>query len=344
MNPGSVGQPRDRNPRAAYAIYDAARGRRALRPRPVRRRRRAPEDRARRAAGGARGPAARRALTGGLRHAAAAALAASLGGCLTFGAEPGPPKGTYRERLEGFARLLRMEDRRAYDPLLVGRTASSPDPWLRAKTALAAGRLQDPDASIVLPPLLIDADPSVRRAAAFAAGVSGDVRLVPLLTKALRDADGATARERRGGPRQDRRQGRDGRAPRRARAARRRRLGAHGARRRARSRCSAGPRRDGDGASFGLRRRVSCSRAEAGGRLFPGAQAATCSGARASRGSSNEGRRSGGVGSFRRRSRVGGAGIGNPGRRRERAGPRPPRGEPRRVRGGAGADGALFTF
>ncbi len=26
MNPGSVGQPRDRNPRAAYAIYDASAG------------------------------------------------------------------------------------------------------------------------------------------------------------------------------------------------------------------------------------------------------------------------------------------------------------------------------
>ncbi len=128
-----------------------------------------------------------------LRRAAAAALLAALAGCLTFGAEPGPPKGTYRERLHGFSRLLAMEDRRAYDPLLAGRTASSPDPWLRAKTALAAGRLRDPDATIVLPPLLIDAEPSVRRAAAFAAGVSGDARLVPLLVKGLSDPDTLTA-------------------------------------------------------------------------------------------------------------------------------------------------------
>ena len=127
------------------------------------------------------------------RSAAAGVLAAALAGCVSFGVEPGPPKRTYRERLHGFARLLAMEDRRAYDPLLAGRTASSPDPWLRAKTALAAGRLRDLDASPVLPPLLTDPEPSVRRAAAFAAGLSGDGRLVPLLAKALRDPDAATA-------------------------------------------------------------------------------------------------------------------------------------------------------
>ena len=130
----------------------------------------------------------------GLRRAAAAgALLGAFSGCATFGGEPGPPKGTYAERLHGFARLLAMEDRRAYDPLLAGRTAASPDPWLRAKTALAAGRLRDPDASILIPPLLADPEASVRRAAAFAAGVSGDARLVPLLVRALRDADAATA-------------------------------------------------------------------------------------------------------------------------------------------------------
>ncbi|MCM3875398.1 MAG: hypothetical protein NEA02_03155, partial [Thermoanaerobaculia bacterium] len=86
------------------------------------------------------------------RHAFAASLAAlTLAGCFSFGAENGPPKGTYRERLGGFARLLRMEDRRAYDPLLTGRAAVSPDPWLRAKSALAAGRLRDPAATPYLP-------------------------------------------------------------------------------------------------------------------------------------------------------------------------------------------------
>jgi cyclophilin family peptidyl-prolyl cis-trans isomerase/HEAT repeat protein len=133
-------------------------------------------------------------LSGGHRRAAATAgVLLAVGGCVSFGSQPGPPKGTYRERLHGYARLLAMEDRRSYDPLLAGRTASSPDPWLRAKTALTAGRLRDADAAILIPPLLTDPDPAVRRAAAFAAGVSGDARLVPLLAKALRDADAVTA-------------------------------------------------------------------------------------------------------------------------------------------------------
>jgi cyclophilin family peptidyl-prolyl cis-trans isomerase/HEAT repeat protein len=86
-----------------------------------------------------------------------------------------------------------MEDRRAYDPLLAGRTAVSPDPWLRAKTALAVGRLRDPAAVLYLPVLLEDPEAGVRRAAAFGAGVSGDARLVRFLAAVLGDSDSETA-------------------------------------------------------------------------------------------------------------------------------------------------------
>lgn len=127
------------------------------------------------------------------RHALAALTSVVLAGCVTFGAEKGPPKGTYRERLFGFAGLLRMEDRRAYDPLLSGRTATSPDSWLRAKTALAVSRLKDPDAAIFLPVLLKDAEAPVRRAATFGAGLSGDARLLRFLVAALGDPDVETA-------------------------------------------------------------------------------------------------------------------------------------------------------
>jgi len=128
------------------------------------------------------------------RYAFAVCLSAlTLAGCFSFGAEKGPPRGTYRERLGGFAGLLRMEDRRAYDPLLAGRAAVSPDPWLRAKTALAVGRLRDPAAALYLPVLLGDPDAGVRRAAAFGAGVSGDARLVRFLAAALGDSDSETA-------------------------------------------------------------------------------------------------------------------------------------------------------
>ena len=132
------------------------------------------------------------------RHASAVFLAAlALAGCFSFGAEKGAPKGTYRERLGGFARLLRMEDRRSYDPLLAGRTAVSPDPWLRAKTALAVGRLRDPSAVLTLPVLLEDPDAGVRRAAAFGTGVSGDARLVKFLVAALGASLGAALWETR---------------------------------------------------------------------------------------------------------------------------------------------------
>jgi cyclophilin family peptidyl-prolyl cis-trans isomerase/HEAT repeat protein len=122
------------------------------------------------------------------------AIASAIAGCVSFGAPYGLPKGTYEERIETFARLLRMEDRRDYEPLLTGRAASSPDPWLRAKTALAAGRLRDLEASPCLPVLLADSEPPVRRAAAFGAGLSGDERLVRFLKVALSDQDPATAR------------------------------------------------------------------------------------------------------------------------------------------------------
>jgi len=130
------------------------------------------------------------------RVAAALLFAAGLAGCVSFGPEAGPPKGTYRERLTGFARLLRMEDRRAYEPLLSGRTASSPDPWLRAKTALAISRLRDPDASLYLPVLLRDGEATVRRAAAFGAGLSGDARLVRFLVAAVGDKQARVLRDR----------------------------------------------------------------------------------------------------------------------------------------------------
>ena len=50
INPGSSGQPRDGDPRAAYAIYDTGAKRSDLLPRSLRRRRRAEEDSRRRAA------------------------------------------------------------------------------------------------------------------------------------------------------------------------------------------------------------------------------------------------------------------------------------------------------
>jgi len=76
INPGSIGQPRDRDPRASYMTYDAAR--RVVRwyrvpPRPLPGRPRPAPHPRRRVAGDARGPAGRgdvgRAIIGGRRPA-----------------------------------------------------------------------------------------------------------------------------------------------------------------------------------------------------------------------------------------------------------------------------------
>ena len=115
------------------------------------------------------------------------------GGCVSFDGPPGPPTGTYSERIETYARLLALEDRRAYDPLLTGYATASPDAWIRAKNALAVGRLRDPAASIHFPVLLRDPEPSVRRAAAFGAGLTTDRRLIRFLATALSDPDRETA-------------------------------------------------------------------------------------------------------------------------------------------------------
>ncbi|MBK9088749.1 MAG: HEAT repeat domain-containing protein [Holophagales bacterium] len=118
----------------------------------------------------------------------------------------GPAEATRGNRISLVAELLQVEDRRDYDPIVVGRASASKDPWVRSRAALTCGRLRDVEASIYLPVLLRDPDPSVRRAAAFASGISEDRRLVPGLVTALSDSDGetaeaaATALGRLGGP------------------------------------------------------------------------------------------------------------------------------------------------
>jgi HEAT repeat protein len=247
------------------------------------------------------------------RVVAALLFAAGLAGCVSFGPEPGPPKGTYRERLIGFARLLRMEDRRAYDPLLSGRTASSPDPWLRAKTALAISRLKDPDASLYLPVLLRDGEATVRRAAAFGAGLSGDARLVRFLAAALGDEDpetGANAAEALG------------------------KLGG----------------KDATDALLAALAKPARPRAASALALFRNPEPRTVAALLAvfsedsSRAARGAWKGKGDGWALERRDRLGGAGPWTSRGRRERLRPRPPRGAPRGFGFRTGPDRAPFTF
>jgi cyclophilin family peptidyl-prolyl cis-trans isomerase/HEAT repeat protein len=132
---------------------------------------------------------------GSVRLAAIASAAALLGSACAGLGRGGPAEATRENRLAFVAGLLAVEDRRDFDPLLVGRASSARDPWVRSRAALTCGRLRDVEASIFLPVLLRDPVPSVRRAAAFASGISGDRRLVRVLVEALADPEADVADE-----------------------------------------------------------------------------------------------------------------------------------------------------
>jgi cyclophilin family peptidyl-prolyl cis-trans isomerase/HEAT repeat protein len=99
--------------------------------------------------------------------------------------------------VEQLARLLAIEDARRYDDALLRRAVQSGDPLLRRRGALAAGRIGDRRAAPLVRRLLLDPDPSVAGAAAFAAGLLQDSALVGPLVLRLQRAplDSATASE-----------------------------------------------------------------------------------------------------------------------------------------------------
>jgi cyclophilin family peptidyl-prolyl cis-trans isomerase/HEAT repeat protein len=92
--------------------------------------------------------------------------------------------------------LLAAEDARSFDSVLVGAAVRHPDPLVRRRAALAAGRIRDPRATPLLLPLLQDARPSVQADAAFALGLLGDSSAADALAARVRGApDSATAAE-----------------------------------------------------------------------------------------------------------------------------------------------------
>jgi len=125
-------------------------------------------------------------------------LAITIGTCAVFPrcasspaapGEPAPPPATLRSfagPAEAEAALLELEDRRAYDASVVESAGRSADPFIRARTAIALGRLGDERGRRLLAALLSDASPDVQAAAAFGSQISGDatltVELIPLLS------------------------------------------------------------------------------------------------------------------------------------------------------------------
>jgi len=89
--------------------------------------------------------------------------------------------------------LVALEDRRSFDGRTLEAAASSPEATVRARAALAAGRIGDERAAGTLSRLLTDASPEVRESAAFAGGILGDPGLTPKLVPLLGDPDDRVA-------------------------------------------------------------------------------------------------------------------------------------------------------
>ncbi|HEY0024407.1 MAG TPA: HEAT repeat domain-containing protein [Longimicrobium sp.] len=107
---------------------------------------------------------------------ALALAAAPLAACA-----PAAGGGTSRPAPSAAAPLLRLEDRREYDPAVFQAALTSPSAPLRRRAALAAGRIRDRRSIAPLGALLGDADTAVVATAAFALGQIGDTAAVPLL-------------------------------------------------------------------------------------------------------------------------------------------------------------------
>ncbi|HEY7770486.1 HEAT repeat domain-containing protein [Longimicrobium sp.] len=94
---------------------------------------------------------------------------------------PAAGGGTSQPSPSATAPLLRLEDRREYDPAVFQAALTSPSAPLRRRAALAAGRIRDPRSIAPLGALLNDPDTAVAATAAFALGQIGDSAAVPLL-------------------------------------------------------------------------------------------------------------------------------------------------------------------
>jgi cyclophilin family peptidyl-prolyl cis-trans isomerase/HEAT repeat protein len=107
-------------------------------------------------------------------------MAAAAAGCAPGISGPATrvPVTLDEQDVRNAAALLRMEDARALDTLLVARLLQDGNPEIRGRAAMAAGRIRDRAATPLLLRALDDPDPAVRARAAFGLGVLGDTSRV----------------------------------------------------------------------------------------------------------------------------------------------------------------------
>jgi cyclophilin family peptidyl-prolyl cis-trans isomerase/HEAT repeat protein len=129
----------------------------------------------------------------------AAALTGALAGCAASTPAPtapppaAPPTRAFSSPEQARALLLQLEDRRAFDPGILGAAARHSDAGVRAHAALAAGRIGDDRGREIVSGLLSDPAAGVRSSAAFACQLLEDGNAVPGLIALLQDPDPAVA-------------------------------------------------------------------------------------------------------------------------------------------------------
>jgi cyclophilin family peptidyl-prolyl cis-trans isomerase/HEAT repeat protein len=91
------------------------------------------------------------------------------------------------------ARLMQLEDRRAYDGPFLAAVSRHADPSVRTSAALAAGRIGDARSRDLVEGMLADSSADVRSAAAFACQLLEDGAATPALIRLLSDPDPAVS-------------------------------------------------------------------------------------------------------------------------------------------------------
>ncbi len=107
--------------------------------------------------------------------------------------EAAAPSLRFSSFAEAETALVEIEDRRAFDQGLLASAAAAPDPAIRARAALAAGRIGDDRGGQLLRPLLSDKAGPVRAMAAFGCQLLGDPGATADLLPLLSDADASVA-------------------------------------------------------------------------------------------------------------------------------------------------------
>jgi cyclophilin family peptidyl-prolyl cis-trans isomerase/HEAT repeat protein len=119
-------------------------------------------------------------------------LASALGWVAVCATSPAPataartPAPAPPPRIERLARILQLEDERSSGAGELERLLHDPDPGIRRRAALAAGRIGDVSLLQSLIELMNDGEPRLRRMAALSLGLVGDRAAVERLQLALR--------------------------------------------------------------------------------------------------------------------------------------------------------------